>query len=281
MEIPKLLYQKKFLLRSVLFVIVFSILFMVIYQPFSVTTWFGVTPLRTLFVTLLFYLCAVITLLASKYLMMLAQNRQLLSSRGYLLWVLAEFVLISLIYWYITYHFGMSSSTYSLRLIVKIISCVALILAIPYTLITIYAAYSSKKEELELFKLNHKRENIAPQGRLVRLSDSSGKIKMSVDESSIFYIASQDNYVQIYYELDGRISSYLLRLSTQKMEEYLTDTSIIRCHRSYLVNTKKIVKFRKARGKALITLSSPCNKEISVTPSHYRNLLSHLDSRSL
>ena len=209
------------------------------------------------------------------------QKKYRCSAKTFIVWSLAEFLTIAIEYWALTQTFGMSSTHTTFRLVVKILFCVAFILAIPYTIITIYAAYRSKKEELELFKLNHKRENINSNERLIKLSDSSGKSKISVNQNSIFYIESQDNYVQVFYELDGKLTSYLLRLSTQKMEEYLTDTSIVRCHRSYLVNTAKIVKFKKERGRARITLAAPSNKDLVVTPTHYRNILSHLDSRSL
>lgn len=282
MEIPKLFFQKRFLLESVAFVSLFSVLFMAIYQPFSVTTWFGFNSLHTFFITLLFYVVAVSTLVVSKFLLLNYQKRvHTITVKTFFLWILAEFFAIALEYWALTQSFGMSSTHTTFALILKILFCVAFILAIPYTITGIYAAYRAKKEELELFKLNHKRENLQPEGRLVKLSDSQGKSKMSVDQNSIFYIESQDNYVQVYYELDGKLTSYLLRLSTQKMEEYLTDTSIVRCHRSYLVNTTKIVKFKKERGRARVTLAAPSNKELVVTPSHYRNILSHLDSRSL
>lgn len=269
-------------METVAFVSLFSVLFMAIYQPFSVTTWFGFNSLHTFFITLLFYVVAVTTLVVSKFLLLNYQKRvNSVTVKSFVLWILAEFFVIALEYWALTQTFKMSSTHTTFALILKILFCVAFILAIPYTIIGIYAAYRAKKEELELFKLNHKRENLEPEGRLVKLSDSQGKTKMSVDQSSIFYIESQDNYVQVYYELDGKLTSYLLRLSTQKMEEYLTDTSIVRCHRSYLVNTTKIVKFKKERGRARVTLAAPSNKELVVTPSHYRNILSHLDSRSL
>lgn len=281
MEVPKLFFQRKYLFESVAFISLFSVLFMAIYQPYSATTWFGFSTWRTFAITFLFYLLGISTLVVSKFLLIRFQKRHNCSGKTYLLWILAEFFSIAVEYWALTQLFGMSSTHTTFVLIVKIMFCVAFILAIPYTIITFYAAYRSKKEELELFKLNHKKENLSPEGRLVKLSDSSGKTKMSVDQSSIFYIESQDNYVQVYYELDGKLTSYLLRISTQKMEEYLTDTSIVRCHRSYLVNTTKIVKFKKERGRARITLTAPSNKELVVTPSHYRNILSHLDSRSL
>lgn len=281
MEVPKLLYKKKFLLESVAFVSLFSVLFMVVYQPFSVTTWFGFGSLRTFAITAMFYAIAVSTLFVSKFILIDYQKKYRCSAKTFIVWSLAEFLTIAIEYWALTQTFGMSSTHTTFRLVVKILFCVAFILAIPYTIITIYAAYRSKKEELELFKLNHKRENINSNERLIKLSDSSGKSKISVNQNSIFYIESQDNYVQVFYELDGKLTSYLLRLSTQKMEEYLTDTSIVRCHRSYLVNTAKIVKFKKERGRARITLAAPSNKDLVVTPTHYRNILSHLDSRSL
>lgn len=281
MEVPKLFFQKKFLIESVAFVTLFSVLFMTVYQPFSVTAWFGFGSKRTVLITFLFYFVAVSTLFISKFLLLDFQRKHVMTAKVLIYWAAGEILSVAIEYWALTQTFGMSSTSTTLWLIIKILFCVALILVIPYTMIGFYAAYRSKKEELELFKINHKRENLSPEGRLVKLSDSSGKVKMSVDQRSIYYIESQDNYVQVYYELDGRLTSYLLRLSTQKMEEYLTDTSIVRCHRSYLVNTTKIVKFKKERGRAKITLAAPSHKELVVTPPHYGNILSCLESKSL
>ena len=144
-----------------------------------------------------------------------------------------------------------------------------------------YAQYQAKKEELELFKITHKRENIESDHRLIQFRDSQGKHKMSLSEDSIFYIESQDNYVQIFYDLEGKLSSYLLRCSTQKIEEDLVDTSIVRCRRSFLVNTAKIVRYGKERGHFTITLDQPSGKTITVTPAYYRTILTQLDKRSL
>ena len=159
--------------------------------------------------------------------------------------------------------------------------CVALILAIPYTIIWFYAQYKAKIEELELFKVTHKREAIESGHHLIQFRDSQGKHKMSLSEDSVFYIESQDNYVQIFYNLEGKLSSYLLRSTTQKTEEDLADTSIVRCRRSFLVNTAKIVRWGKERGRFTITLDQPSGKTITVTPAYYRTILTHLDKRSL
>lgn len=63
-------------MESVAFVSLFSVLFMAIYQPFSVTTWFGFSSLYTFVITLLFYIVGVSTLIISKFLLLRYQKKK-------------------------------------------------------------------------------------------------------------------------------------------------------------------------------------------------------------
>ena len=279
--VPKLMLQRRFLLQAVLFVSLFSMLFMVLYQPFSNTTWFGFNSLKQAGVTILFYLVAVPTLIASKLLLSGISTVHSITVKRFLEWHIAEFIIIATEYYIFTVCFKLGLSRELPQLLIRIPLCVALILTIPYTIVWFYAQYKAKKEELELFKVTHKRETIESGHKLIQFRDSQGKHKMSLSEDSIFFIESQDNYVQIYYNLEGKLSSYLLRCSTQKIEEDLTGTSIVRCRRSFLVNTSKIVRYGKEHGHFSITLDNPSGKTITVTPAYYRTILTRLDSRSL
>lgn len=281
--VPKLILQRRFLLQSVLFVSLFSMLFMALYQPSLAytTTWFGFHSWKQAGVTALFYAVAISTLILSKILLSNYSDEHDVSVRRLLVWHIAEFFVIAAEYYFFTVYFKLGSVEIP-QLLLRIPLCVALILAIPYTIIWFYAQYKAKKEELELFKVTHKREIMESTDHpLIQFRDSQGKHKMSLSENSIFYIESQDNYVQIYYDLEGKLSSYLLRCSTQKIEEDLEGTSIIRCRRSFLVNTSKIVRYGKERGHLTITLDQPSGKTITVTPAYYRTILSRLDSRTL
>ena len=278
--VPKLMLQKRFLLRAVLFVSLFSIVFMALYQPFSNTTWFGFNTWKQAGVTVLFYLVAVPTLIMSKLLLSGLSSIHSITVKRFLMWHLVEFLLIATEYYIFTVCFKLGLSRELPQLLIRIPSCVALILAIPYSIVWFYAQYKAKKEELELFKVTHNRENMESGHRLIQFRDSQGKHKMSLSEDSIFYIESQDNYVQIFYNLENKMSSYLLRCSTQKIEEDLEGTSIVRCRRSFLVNTTKIVRYGKERGHFTITLDHPSGKTITVTPAYYRTILTRLDNRS-
>ena len=274
--------QRNFLLRTVLFVSLFSMLFMSLYQPTLAysTTWFGFHSWKQTGITALFYVVAISTLILSKLLLSAFSKSHDITVKSILFWLMAEFFVIATEYYLFTVIFKLGSIQIP-QLLLRIPLCVALILAIPYSIIWFYAQYKAKKEELELFKVTHKRETIESVHRLIQFRDSQGKHKMSLSEDSIFYIESQDNYVQIFYNLEGKLSSYLLRSTSQKTEEDLADTSIVRCRRSFLVNTTKIVRWGKEHGHFTITLDNPSGKTITVTPAYYRAILTQLDKRSL
>ena len=276
--VPKQMLQRSFLLRTVLFVSLFSMLFMSLYQPSLAysTTWFGFHSLKQAGVTALFYIVAIGTLILSKLLLSAFSKRHDVTVRRILLWLIAEFFVIAAEYYLFTVYFKLGSVEVP-QLLFRIPLCVGLILVIPYSIIWFYAQYKAKKEELELFKVTHKRETIESARQLIQFRDSQGKHKMSLSADSIFYIESQDNYVQIFYALEGKLSSYLLRSTTQKIEEDLADTSIVRCRRSFLVNTAKIVRWGKEHGHFTITLGQPSGKTITVTPAYYRTILTQLD----
>lgn len=270
MEVPKFLLRKKYLFESVLFIVLFSILFLTLYRPFSATAWFGFRPLSRLLTTLSFYVVALVLMAIGKYLLYRFHAGRPFSVGGYLGWIAAEFLTIALLYILFTIAFGLRDSALTFGFYLRVFCCVALILAIPYTIITLYAGYRGKNEELNLMKLNGALAAESEGSRLVHFNDNNGVLKMSVDADTLYYIESQDNYVRIYYELDGRLLSYMLRCKTQRIEESLAGTPLIRCHRSYIVNTHKIKFYKNNHDRATIVLTHADAKQIPVSKSYYK-----------
>ena len=54
------------------------------------------------------------------------------------------------------------------------------------------------------------------------------------------------NNISIFYKNNDKVAEYLLRNSMKQMTELLTNTSIQRIHRSYMVNFAHVVALRKA-----------------------------------
>lgn len=271
MEVPRFLLRKKYLLESVLFVALFSFVFMAIYQPFSATAWFGFSPLSKFLQTLSFYLSAILLMLLSKYLFWLFHANRRLQLQVYLSWIGVEYLIITALYILFTCTFE-EGKTQQLNAawMMRVFLCVSLILAIPYTLITLYMSYRVKNEELNLMKLNRATENRPEPSRLLHLYDNNEVLRMSVDSDTLYYVESQDNYVRIYYELEGKLVSYMLRCKTNRIEEALSGTTLVRCHRSHIVNTTKIQLYKKERDHATIFLTHPSAKPIPVSKSYFK-----------
>lgn len=115
-------------------------------------------------------------------------------------------------------------------------------------------------------------------GRL-SLTDYKGNPAIELDEDSIYYMEAQDNYVRICYLSDGELQKFMLRCPTQKLESMLDGTSLIRCHRSFIVNLDHVHEIVRGHKCATLVLDDAEGKEIAVSKSYYKRTLEHLQGR--
>jgi hypothetical protein len=273
---PKYLLHKDFLIGSVAFVVIFSLLFLLLYHPFSDTVWLSTDPEGTLLPSILFYMVGILILLGSKFLMMLYQIRRSFTVGRLLLWLFGEFVLIALAYLLFTSHYIGAEVSFSAKVILRTSYCVGLILAIPYAIFALIAGNLAKAEEINILKLNKEADIPSPSSPIIDFYDYTGALKISVASDSIYYIGSQDNYVEIRYELDGKLLNYLMRCRTTRLEKQLEGTSLIRCHRSFIVNIDNVSQFKRENARAFLVLSHPDAKKIPVSKSYYKAIAERL-----
>ena len=75
---------------------------------------------------------------------------------------------------------------------------------------------------------------------LVNIPILKSKSTWSIDPNQIYFVEAQQNYVAIMYESDGSIKKEILRNTISNVANALVDTTVIRCHRSFLVNNAKV-----------------------------------------
>jgi len=275
MTLPKFLLKKKFMMESVVFVFVFSVIYMFLYKPFSATVWFGFSSWRLALLTISYYAVAISVMIGSKFVLVAIQKRRDITAPAYALLVLVEFAILTFFYILFTVVFKITEVHLTFWLVCKTMGCTALILAIPYTFIVMHTANRGLRDENQMLRAQLATAKTTKRGgRLIDLYDTFGTMKLSIEEDSIYYIESQDNYVKIFYELDGELVNYMLRCRTQKMEEMLEGTAIHRCHRSYFVNFSKIQYLDRGSKRAFITLSHPDVKPVPVSKTYYRTVIS-------
>ncbi len=130
---------------------------------------------------------------------------------------------------------------------------VGVIVIIPYV-ISVFYSYSryllkelvDKRNILEMSK-ESKRE-------MIGFTDEYGKLDFYLDRESILYVEANDNYVNIYFESNSKVSYKILRSTLKSIELLLEKYKMIKCHRSYIVNMDQVIMTHKEKGKLKLEL---------------------------
>ena len=76
---------------------------------------------------------------------------------------------------------------------------------------------------------------------MISFESENGKNNLRIKPQCLYYLKSSDNYVEVYYVLNGETKKHLLRISLKQIEEDFDDSPyLLRCHRSYMINPKNI-----------------------------------------
>lgn len=264
-QIPEFLTEKKFLYWTVIFITVFSFLFMNIYHPFSTTTWFSLNNERQLLSMIFFYIVGVLFLFLSKNVLWEIQKKKPFTYLTLAAYILSEILIISVFYVAFT-KLASNSQISIIPIFIKAFLCITLILIIPYTISFLYGTVKGLNKALQ------EKDNKAHIGpHMINLRDLKGKIKLSITSNSLLYITSEDNYVKIIFERSGNVESIMIRTTTKNLEENF-GTGLIRCHRSYMVNIIRVKLFNNDRENMYIVLDNEKVNPIPVSRS-YREIV--------
>lgn len=117
---------------------------------------------------------------------------------------------------------------------------VFLLSILPLVLLFLYFNYRDTKNENR--ELRFTVEAVEKSNELVMLAPISGKETLALMASKICYVEADENYVSIHYLENGQLKKSLLRSTMKHMGAQLGHSPIVRCHRSYYVNTTLIEK---------------------------------------
>lgn len=88
-----------------------------------------------------------------------------------------------------------------------------------------------------------RKQDFHPPSKLVPLGDGT----FSLDPGALLFCEARQNYVRCVFLQEGGTGEETIRATLRGLEEQLGGKELMRCHRSYLVNTRHI---RAARGNA-------------------------------
>jgi DNA-binding LytR/AlgR family response regulator len=130
------------------------------------------------------------------------------------------------------------------------------IFSLKYTLLGIFLPYSFaslvinyKNHRTEILKLK-KQIPKSTENKFIDFRDDKGKIRFSLRANDLLMLESTDNYVSVFYLNKEKVQRKLLRNTLKNLEEEFKNKKILRCHRSFMVNTNNI-EFIQREGKKM------------------------------
>lgn len=278
-KLPKYLLGKFELLGTVTFSVLFAIVFFNIYLPFSQTAWFDLNDVKTFEITLAFFFASVLIMSFSRVLMYKLKEKIDYSYLGYILWCAAEIVLICLLYTLITDKITMPGVEKASEVFWRSLLFGSISLAIPELIAAMYFALNDKNNTIRLLNYDSvvTDEPIDPvRMQKISLYDNSGALKFSVSPQNLFYIESDDNYIKAWYtDGKGELKQYMVRCRLKTIEETFRGSSLMRCHRKYIVNLKKVKVLRKESDGYYLELDNEAIPIIPITKTYSDSVLKY------
>jgi hypothetical protein len=181
-----------------------------------------------------------------------------------ILWFLFEAIIVASV-WFILEVLDKTFIGNYLALWLENFVAYVLIMFLPYFLYVGYLHAEDIVKRLETVK----NSSIVSDGKvLISLKDENDDIKMILKVENLLFIQSSDNYVEINHLENDVAKKLLVRNSVKKMEEQFSHTMIIRCHRSFMVNTSKIEFAKKTPSGFNLRLKHLSGVTIPVSKSY-------------
>ena len=278
-KLPKYLLTKQNQTTMVLFVSIFAIIFINIFKPFGSEEWmtkgkFTATQYllwSTILVTMGMSIVAISRVIMYHYSKKPTHNITILS---YSLWVVLELLLLSASFTglaLITSYGGAERDPFEIYK--NALSNTFFILFIPYIIYIMYLAYQEKNAKLRTIM----EENIGNKATsFISFHDDRGILQLTVAKENLLYIESADNYISIWYLKNDQLKKQLVRTTLKETSNQLADTSVVRTHRSFMINIDKIKVLRREKENLFIELDHPGLKDIPVSKTYGEELLKRL-----
>ena len=270
-KIPEFLVFKKNIVNRILFTAAFALVFINIYAPFGVNTWYNVTKLELFLYSSGLILTGILVMVISRILMFRISKKCRLNYLQYGSWEIMEIVIMALVYTLLKIFFLHEKHDIVEDFIVSL-QITALVVFLPYIILTLYFSWKDKTQKLENLE-QLKEENNLKSVKLLAFYDEKDVMRFSILPSDILYLEAADNYVTIYFLNKDKISNYLLRNSLKNLGEYLSEYSFVRCHRSFIVNFDKVKLIRKEKDGLKLEIDAPAELVIPVSKTYSQGVL--------
>ena len=273
-DLPAFLLTKENTIRLIIFTTVYSLIFINIFRPFNSEDWIpGINTFNYFLYSSLMVLIGVTLISISRMIMSLFVKRISIGYLEYILWIFAEITILAGFYIFIAHKVGFIDNYIEqnpglvyweaiFEIFRKAIANTTWMLLIPYIISFLYLYNEHLIKNMVNMTEDGKDRNI------IQFKDEKDEIRFTIASEKVVFIESSDNYCIIKYLNNDKISDFILRNSLKRLSSELENTSIQRCHRSYMINFEHVASLKKDNSEISFEFDIPNIKEIPISKSY-------------
>lgn len=241
-NIPDSYLSKDKIACYTLLIPLYSFFFLIGVKPFHLDIFMQVTQGQLAFRAAIMASIEIGVVLLSRLPMLLAHNHHQLRYTGYIVWELLEGLAISMFCTLFIWLMSKREMAY-IELLPKMFLITYSILLFPYVIVALISEIQDRNRRLAKDQITiekYQSGQIGRQDSTLPFLDEKKSLKLAVTAASVLYIEAADNYVNICYLNNDKLIRFPLRNSMKSIEQICESNNIVRCHRSYYVNVRKV-----------------------------------------
>lgn len=277
-DVPEILVTTQNQVLSLAYSILYGLVFLTLYTPFSSTSWFHVGHGSRFLWTLIFVFGSISFLVISRILLsVVIKNRRHFSYFFYDMWRLSEILLVGLLQAMISREQLVSMDFTMSFILFKSFFISFLSLGVPYIVSDLVILLLDTRKMLMLTNsdtIESDGETIPESINIINISDNKGQLKLSIKLDNLYYIKSEDNYIKVYYTKAGILTSYMLRCKLQTIDDtFGKGRGLARCHRSYVVNLANVKGIRNESGSFFLDFDIEGASSVPVSKTYSEEII--------
>lgn len=246
----------------------FAFIFLNFFEPFGLYYDNSISQEEVFIEIFIAMIAAFVVLLLSQFVIRLLLKLDKFTIASLFFWFLLEAVTVAFV-WSVFDIFSKNTTNNLVAVWFENFVGYVLIMGFPYFL---YVGYLHVRDTIKNLKNENSTTSLKTE---VALKDENNIVRLVLKIENLLFIKSADNYIEVHFLENGILSKSLLRTSIKKLETSFSNTPIIRCHRSFIVNTSNIELTKKTSSGYTLKLNQVSELTIPVSKSYLSEFRKH------
>ncbi|MBR6371137.1 MAG: LytTR family transcriptional regulator [Bacteroidaceae bacterium] len=266
-KIPDSYFKGNILACYILLIPMYAFFFLIGVKPFHLDDFMQVTQEELSFRAAIMASIELVVVLISRLSMLLVRSKHQINYTGFIIWELMEGLSITMFCTLFVWLMDKRVMPYT-ELLPKMFVITFTILLFPYFIVALFSELKDRDNSIARNKIIIERYATGQIGRedsTLPFLDDKKALKLAVTANAILYVEAADNYVNIFYLNNDKLVRFPLRNSMRGIEQICESNNIVRCHRSYYVNLRKVRAIQKDKEGLFAELTYPAAPHIPVS----------------